>query len=164
MAGLIPRSWNDRVLWLLERAAGLPAGSDGTDLPMGPPASPVLHRARVAISGAGPATELVIQMPTGIYHWQMVSFSLVFDSGSAANMQPRIGEAAGFAAGSVDERIAYDAQAVGTPIRDVFCASVPVRTDAAGRLYLRPGFDAGSDNEATAELWLQQAIVSDGST
>lgn len=164
MAGLIPRSWNDRVLWLLERSLGLPAGSDGTDIPLGAPGSAVLHRVRLEITGAGPATELVIQMPDADQHWQITSFSFVFGSGAAANMQPRIGEAAGFSAGGVDERIAYDAQAVGTAIRDVFCSAIPVRTDGAGRLYLRPGFDAGSNNEATAELWLQQAFVSDGST
>lgn len=160
----IPRSWNDRVIWLLEHLLGMPGGSSGAALPLGAPTSPVLHRVRVAIIGAGPATELLVQLPTVTRHWQVVGLAMVRSSGSAATMAPRVGEVSTWSAGGLDERITYDAQAVTTPIRDVFCSPIPVRADTAGRLYLRPGFSAGADNVATAELWLQQAFVSDGST
>lgn len=153
-----PRSWNDRVVWLLERLLGLPDGSDGSGLPVGSPDSPVYHRVRVAISGAGPSTELVVQLPATTRAWEVAGLALVRTSGSATTWAPSLGEAAGYSAGSLDERVAYDAAAVSTPINDVFCAAVPVRSDSNGRVYFRPGFDSGSNNAGTAELWFRQAI------
>lgn len=154
----IPRTWNDRVVWLLEHLLGLPGGSDGLELPLGMPGSPVLHRTRVAFSGAGVATELVIQLPTTTFAWELVGFSLVRSAGSATTWAPRIGESAGFVADGIDERVTYDAGPVTTPIRDVFCEAIPARADASGRLFLRPGFSAGVDNAGTAEVWVRQAF------
>lgn len=154
----IPRSWNDRVIWLLEHLLGLPDGSDGLGLPLGTPNSPVYFRARVAIAAAGPAAELVVQLPTTTFAWEIVAFALVRSGGSGSTYAPRIGESVGFVADGIDERVTYDPQAVASPIRDVFCEAIPVLADAAGRLYLRPGFDAGADNAGTAEVWVRQAF------
>lgn len=154
-----PRAWNDRVIWLLERLLGIPSGFSETDeLPVGAPDSPVYTRVRLSITGASSSTELAVQLPTATRTWEVAGLSLVRSSGSASTWAPRLGENAGFAAGSIDERVAYDAASTATPINDVFCAPVPVRTDPSGRLYFRPGFDAGTNNAATAELWFRQAI------
>lgn len=160
----IPRSWNDRHLWLLEHLLGLPQGSNGLAIALGSPTSHVLLRVRVPVAAAGPATELPVQMPDGVRAWEVTAFAFVRTSGTASSFRPRLGEVASFVADGIDERITYDAQPVATPIRDVYCAPIPVRADSLFRLYLRPGFDAGTDNDGTAEVWLRQSFESEGSS
>jgi hypothetical protein len=124
----------------------------------------VTVRVRVDIVDAAPGAEVVVQLPVGVRHWLIIGFAMVRTAGSAAQMQPRLGEVSAFTAGGLDERVTYDSQGVTIPIRDVFCAPIPVRCDAAGRLYLRPGFNAGADNDGTAEVWMRQAFESEGSS
>jgi hypothetical protein len=158
----IPRDWNSRVTWLLEHLLGgaLPIGT-GDHWPQGGAASPVLLRVRVAL---GAATEYALQLPIGVRHWSLRGFSLHRTGGAAATMAPTLGQVATWSAGGVEERMTYGAQVVGTPISDVLCSCVPVRTDANGKLWFRPGFDAGVNNTGTAEFWFEQAIEALGST
>ena len=44
---------------------------------------------------------------------------------------------------------------VGTAINDVYATPIPMRSDSDGKLYFKPGFDSGSDNDGDYEFWLQ---------
>lgn len=132
---------------------------------MGRVASPVLLRffdTYAAGTPAGVATETTLQFPaiTGAGGNQsqnvlLLSFHFVRAAGTGATYTPRLGEIATFAAGSIGERMVYAATAVATPINDVFSQPIPMRTDANGRLYFRPAFDAGADNTAAWEFFFQ---------
>lgn len=165
----IPRSWNDRVLWLLEHLIGLDASAaNGLSLALGAPASEAVHYVRVSYTAGAPATtstETAIQMPSpGPRSWRLLAAHVVRTAGTGSTFAPRIGQAAAFVAGGIDQRVAYAAQPVGTPIDDVFCAPIPMRADPLGRLYLRPEFDAGADNVAIFDLWFVQAVETPEST
>ena len=93
--------------------------------------------------------ETTLQLPapgggSGIF--MLRSFHYVRSSGSASNYAPRLGQAASFTNGDINERMVYASQAVGTPINDVFSSDIPVKTDANGRLYFRTGFDCNGNN------------------
>jgi hypothetical protein len=45
------------------------------------------------------------------------------------------------------ERFSYTAQAVATPINDRFDPPIVCKPDSNGRLYFKPGFNAGADND-----------------
>lgn len=160
----IPRSWNDRVLWLLEALVGLPDLSTGVSLPLGVGASPVLHRYRANLTAQGAATETAIQLPTTTRHWLVVGFAFFRTAGTGATYTPRVGEIVTFVADSANQRLAYAATAVATPTQAIYTAPIPIRADSANKIYFRPGFDAGADNTCTVELWLQQALATSETT
>lgn len=160
----IPRSWNDRTLWLLEHLLGLEAGGTGLDLPVGSPASQVVHRHRLALTGGGTATETTVQLPTTTRAWWLAGMHFVRTGGSAATYAPRLGQVAAFAAGGIEQRVQYATRIVASPINDVFCAPVPFVTDTTFRLYLRAGWDAGAGNTADVELWWVQSFRTPEST
>ena len=54
-----------------------------------------------------------------------------------------------------NERVAYASTAVGTAINDIYTTPIPIRSDSNGKVYLRPGFDSGSDNDGDYELYFQ---------
>ena len=106
----------------------------------------------------GTSEETILQLPTpggGPGIWLLKAFHYVITGGSYNNWQPRVGQAAGFTSGGIDERLQYDsmAKAAGdTSVNDVYATDNPVKTDANGRLYFRPGFDNGSDNDGDYEF------------
>lgn len=66
-------------------------------------------------------------------------------SGTGANWTPRLGNLAGFAAGSFNEQVTAPASVVGTP-RDINPTNKVFTADSTGNLYLVGAFDAGADN------------------
>lgn len=163
-----PRNWNDDVIWLLSRALGLlhtsGAGTSAAAVPRGLPASPVIHRVRAAHITAGPATELTIQLPLTTRTWELVRWTYHRTAGSAVTMQPRIGQAAAFVAGSADEVAVVPPQPVGVGVFEGYIGAHPIRADANCRIYLRPGFDAGADNAGLYQIWLRQVFETEETT
>lgn len=72
-------------------------------------------------------------------------------SGAAANFTPRVYSASAGTAGSVDQEFVGSSTAV-ADLFDVACDGVVFKTDAVGRFYVEPGFDAGADNDADIDL------------
>ena len=117
----------------------------------------IYFRVRGIHTNVGTSEETTIQLPTkrGNQIVLLVAFHYVRTGGTAATYTPRLGQKAAFTNGDIDERIAYSATAVGTATNDVFSAPIPSRTDSNGRLYFRPGFNTGSDNDGVYEFWFK---------
>jgi len=118
----------------------------------------ILYRAAGTHTAATTSEETTLQLPSpggGAAIFMLRSFHYVRSSGSASNYVPRLGQAASFTNGDINERMVYSSTAVGTPINDVFSSDIPVKTDANGRLYFRPGFDAGNDNAGAYEFFFE---------
>ena len=112
----------------------------------------------------GTSEETSIQFPpqggnTGPEIWLLVSIHFVRTGGTAANFTFRLGQAVGWTNDDINERVTYATQAISADptINDVFASPVPCLTDANGRLYFRPGYDADVDNDSTFEFWFQRA-------
>ncbi len=116
---------------------------------------PVLIRITGTHTNVGTSEETTLQLGDSSETWLLHSFHYVRSGGSASNYQPRIGQAASFSNGDINERIAYASTAVGTAINDVYTTPIPIRSDSNGRAYLRPGFDSGSDNDGDYEHYFQ---------
>jgi hypothetical protein len=163
-----PGAWNDDVIWLLERVAGLLAdqgkGTGSGTLPRGIATSGVVHYVRGTHTDVGPAEETTIQLPQTTRSWLLVGLTYHRTGGTATAVEPRLGQAAGFTTDGPDDRVALGPQAVATGINAVFCKPIPLRADTDFRVYLRPGFDAGADNDGIYQLWLQQGIETAEST
>lgn len=120
------------------------------------------HRRRLTaeVSGAGAATAVTLQFPTGVGSdlanraVLLHQFIQQHTAGSAANHQPRIG-ATGFAADSVDEKYLATSAAVADPINEAGLG-VHLLLDADARATWMPGPDAGADNDFTCELWYEE--------
>ena len=159
-----PKTWNDDIRWLLARIAGIDPSSypDSGDLPVGSPTSWVVERVRGSVTGQDSTSEVAVQLPTYATTWWLVSVRFFRTSGSAATYQYRLGEVAGFVAGSIDERIVVKSRAVAKPLDDALLGSpgvgVPVQADGTGKIYFRPGWASGADNAADWDLWFVQAI------
>lgn len=116
---------------------------------------PVLVRVTGTHTNVGTSEETTLQLGDSANTWLLHAFHYVRSSGDASNYQPLIGQAASFSAGDINERIAYASTAVGTAINDVYTTPIPIRSDSNGRVYLKPGFDSGSDNDGDYELYFQ---------
>tara|TARA_R110000824_G_scaffold117235_7_gene269110 strand:+ start:209 stop:604 length:396 start_codon:yes stop_codon:yes gene_type:complete len=122
----------------------------------------IYRRIAALHASVGTSEETTLQLPQSGGDnrrevWLLVSFHYVRTGGTAASYQPRIGQSAAFSASGVEERVAYSSTLVGTKINDVYATPIPCLTDANGRLYFRPGFNAGSDNTGAYEFWFQKA-------
>ncbi|QDP58793.1 MAG: hypothetical protein Unbinned80contig1000_2 [Prokaryotic dsDNA virus sp.] len=112
-------------------------------------------RVQISYTDIGTSQETVIQLPPGIgkRYWHLEAFHIVRTGGTASNWAPRLGNAAGFAADSISELMAYDSAAVTTPINDMWSyPGLPTWSDSAFKLYFVPAFDAGSDNDGHVDL------------
>lgn len=112
----------------------------------------VYQRVTGTHTNVGTSEETVLTLSDKSEPWLLVSFHYVRTGGSASNYQPRLGQAASFQNGDVNERMVFTSTAVGTPINDVFSVPIPCWTDSSGKLYFRPGFDSGTDNDGGYEL------------
>ncbi len=104
------------------------------------------------------AEETTLQLPTpggGAGIFMLRSFHYVRSGGSATTYTPRLGQVASFLNSDINERMLYSSTAVATPINDVFSSDIPVKTDANGRLYFRPGFNSGNDNDGNYEFFFE---------
>lgn len=154
-----PRSWNDDVIWLLERLVGLlgAAGRIGSaEIPLGGPSSPVIHYVRLTPTDVAASGEVIIQLPDTTPQWRLLSAQLHKTAGSSSTWAPRVGQVSGFTDDGPEDRLSLDPQSASEPFRLVFCQPIPMKADADGRLYLKPGFDAGADNDADIQLWFVQ--------
>ena len=120
---------------------------------------PVFYRVGGAHLNVGTSEETTLQFPTAggsNQIWLLHSFHYKRSGGTAANYAPTVGNISGYAAGSINEMLAYASQGVGTAVNEIFSAPIPCRTDANGRLYFKPGFDAGADNDGDYEFFFQR--------
>jgi len=116
------------------------------------------------LTNVGTSQETTVQLPalggnTTRQLWLIVGIHFVRTGGSASNFQFRVGELAGWTNGDISERIAYASQAISSDpdINDVFTQPIPTITDGNGRIYFRPGFDSGVDNDGKYEFWFKRA-------
>mgnify|MGYP003155250471 FL=1 len=111
-----------------------------------------------SLLNVGTSEETTLQLPLtntggGGDIYMLRSFHFVKTGGSASTWQPKLGQSAAFSSGGIDERVSY--AAAGNSINEVFSAEVPVKTDGTGKLYFRPGFNTGSDNDADYEFFFE---------
>jgi hypothetical protein len=164
-----PRAWNDDVIWLLERVAGIlasqGAGTGSGDLPRGIAASDVFHYLRLTPSDLDDSAVVALQMPTtDDTQWALAACQLHSSDGSATQWAPRFGQTATFADDGPDDRLGFASQAFTAPYRVVLCKAVPMHPDGDGKLYLKPGLNAGSDNDLDLQLWFRQLVTTETST
>ena len=90
--------------------------------------------------------------------WLLVSVHYVVTGGSGTTFTLSLGQAASYSSGDINERTAYAAQTISSDpdINDVYAQPIPCLTDSNGRLYLKPGFNSGSDNDGNYELWFRK--------
>ena len=88
--------------------------------------------------------------------WLLTSFHYVYTAGgTAASYIARLGQASGWTNGDINERMTYASALVAVATSDVYAAPIPCKTDANGRLYFRPGFNAGADNDGEYEFYFE---------
>ena len=113
-------------------------------------------RAQITYSDIGTAQQTTSQFPAALGKkiWELVSFHIVRTDGTGTpNWAPRLGDTAGFAADSGNEKFGYDAAISTTPINDYWASpGIPCYLGTDYKLYFVPGFAAESDNDATVEL------------
>jgi hypothetical protein len=114
--------------------------------------APVYKEIAGTVSSEGASSEITLQVAGDQVWVEVVSIELVRTSGAAANWAPALGNVATFTAGSIDERIKFSSAAVSTKINQSMDPVKPIKTDTSGRLYLRPVWDAGSNNAAAYKV------------
>ena len=122
---------------------------------------------KASLSNVTSSEETTLQLPAfnGVNFraeiWELVSVRFVRTAGTAANYRLRLGKAATWTDGDVDEIADFGSLVVGTAINDVFAQGVPFQTDSNNRFYMRPGFDdATADHDADYEFYLRHATGS----
>ena len=92
----------------------------------------ILYRISGTHTNVGANEETILQLPTpggsGGGLWLLKSFHYVRSGGTAATYTPR---------------------------NEVFDADIPCKSDSSGRLFFRPGFNAGADNDGEYEFFFE---------
>lgn len=104
-----------------------------------------------AVTSYGSGTRLTVETIGKACLVQLHRLKVKRTAGAAANFTPRVYSASAGTAGSVDQEFVGSATAV-ADLFDVACEGVVFKTDAVGRFYVEPGFDAGADNAANIDL------------
>lgn len=104
-----------------------------------------------AVTNYGAGTRLTVETIGKACLVQVHRLKVKRTAGTAANFTPRMYSASAATAGSVNQEFVGSATAV-ADLFDVACEGVVFKTDASGRLYVEPGFDAGADNAADIDL------------
>lgn len=117
----------------------------------------IYRRVSGTLTNVGTSEETTIQLPVRAARTYLVhKFHFVRTGGSAATYSLELGRSATWTTGDIDELVAYSTGvAVATKVNTVFAAPVPIRSDSDGKIYLRPGFNTGSDNDAKYALIVQ---------
>ena len=116
----------------------------------------IYHRVSGTLTDVGTSEETTIQLPVPAARTYLVHKArFVRTGGTAANYTLRFGRTAGWTDDDIDEVLTYSSEVVATKVNTVFAAPVPIRSDSDGKIYMRPGFDAGSDNDAKYVLIVQ---------
>lgn len=105
------------------------------------------------VTGAGTTHSVSVQLPIltkdGTARREtfvLKALRFVRTGGTAANYTLHLSEASAGALSDINVAVQYASDVVANPINEAFLPEVPIRTDSAGRIYLKPGFDAGADN------------------
>ena len=119
----------------------------------------ILFRIAGTHTNVSASEETTLQLPVtdSPTVWTLISFHYVRSSGSASHYEPRVGQTAAWTDADINERLGYSSTGVGTPINDVFSRAIPCRVAADGKLYFRPGFVSGTDNDGAFEFWFRKA-------
>ena len=109
---------------------------------------------KVTYTAISASQESVIQFPPGINKrvWFLMSQHFNRTDGTAANYQFSIGDVTGFTTGTGNELLLSSSEPVGTVTHDTHESPIPMWSDSDFKLFFKPGFDAGSDNDGTVEL------------
>ena len=99
------------------------------------------YRVRLTVASAGTSENATVQLPTA--------------SGSAASWTPRLMQTSDASDSGIEERFVYASGSAS--INDVFAQPMPCLADSDGKLYFKPGFNTGSDNNYGAEFWFIRA-------
>ena len=117
------------------------------------------YRVRLTVASAGTSENATVQLPTASQSsnqvWLLASFTFGKASGSAASWTPRLMQTSDASDSGIEERFVYASGSAS--INDVFAQPMPCLADADGKLYFKPGFNAGSDNVYGAEFWFVRA-------
>ena len=120
----------------------------------------ILYRISGTHTNVGANEETILQLPapggSGGGLWLLKSFHYVRSGGTAATYTPRLGQSAAWTDDDIDERMTYSVTNVGTSINEVFDADIPCKSDSSSRLFFRPGFNTGADNDGAYEFFFEQ--------
>ena len=117
-----------------------------------------LFRVAGTHENVGTSEETTLQLPTAAASvWQLVSFHYVVTGGTAASYTPRLAQVAAWTDDDINERMTFGLEAVANPTSYIFTQPIPVKTDSTGKVYFRPGFDVGADNDGAYEFWFVKA-------
>lgn len=115
-------------------------------------------RTRLTVTGSvtsyGAGTRLPIETTGTTSLVQVLRVKLKRTAGTAASFTPRIYSTAAGAIGTVAQQFAGSSTVV-ADLFDVVASGVLFDTDAAGKLYLEPGPNAGADNAFDYEVVIE---------
>jgi len=115
-------------------------------------------RTRLTVTGSvtsyAAGTRLPIETTGTTSLVQVLRVKLKRTAGTAASFTPRIYSTAAGAIGTVAQQFAGSSTVI-ADLFDVVASGVLFDTDAAGKLYLEPGPNAGSDNAFDYEVVLE---------
>lgn len=112
--------------------------------------NPISHRVLITMSNVTTSTEITV---SGVPRCGTITRIRWKVTGTATTMHPRIGDEAGFTNGSYEQIF----EATATSAEEVEVGDNPY-CDPARALFLRPGVNAGSDNEVTIELLIGEGV------
>jgi hypothetical protein len=128
---------------------------------MANPAEPVYRRFKNSVTNVGTGDEQALDFRADVNDneglpgtiWLLASVHFIRTGGTGANYQLRMGQAAGWTDGDIDEKVTYASAVVANIIKDVYIQGVPFALDANAQVHFRPGFDAGADNDYNYEFY-----------
>ena len=107
-------------------------------------------------SYAGAEGSIVIDVPRKKACY-LIGVRIVRASGTATTYQLRLGEAATWTNGDINEFYTGTLTAVGTKTWEVLAQPVPFVADATGKIYYRLDVDAGADNVVAIKFYFLMA-------
>lgn len=105
------------------------------------------YRVSEAITNYGSTTKLTVETIGKDSLVRVDRLKIKRSAGTAATFTPRIYSSSTGVSGAVEQQFAGSSTAV-ADLFDVACTGVIFKTDAAGKFYIEPGFNAGADNNA----------------
>ena len=116
-------------------------------------------RVQITYTNVGTSQETTIVFPgnRGKHYWNLEDFHMVKTGGTSVAWAPRLGNASGFAADSINEIMGYTSASDATPIHDMWAApGLPAWIDSEYKLYFAPAFASASDHDASIEFIFSQ--------
>jgi hypothetical protein len=88
--------------------------------------------------------------------YDLVALVLKRTGGTAANWTPLVGDKTGFTDDPNDGRRASFSASALTTIDHQFDPPIAIRADANGKIYIKPQWDAGSDNDCAGHVMIRR--------